>query len=115
VEKQEIVIRQHVVLSSFTKSTNIYPFNAKEVVSGIAVSGNVTFNSDTSFVRIIVDNGNNNVYMIYEIYPMLITKKTFDFEYEAEETNFLNGYSPIELQIQLRDAYVNITKISLNT
>ena len=43
--------------SSFSKSTNIYPFNTKEVITGLAVSGNITFNSDTSLVRIIIDDG----------------------------------------------------------
>ena len=100
--------------NSFSKSTDIYPFNAKEIITSIAVSGNITFHSDTSFVRIIVDDGNGHVYMLYEVYPMLTVEKRFHFEYKCEETSFLVDYFPVGLQIQLRDAIVNIDKILLS-
>ena len=100
--------------TDFSQSTTIYPFSVKEIITGLAVSGNIFFNSDTSFVRIIVEDGNGNVYMLYETYPMLTIGKSFDFEYEAEETSFLNDYFPEELQIQIRDASIFIDKISLS-
>jgi len=100
--------------TGFSKTVAINPFNAKEAITGIAVSGNITFYSDTSFVRIIVNDGNDNVYMLYETYPMLTIEKRFDFEYECEETSFLNDYFPVELQILVRDAKVSISKISLS-
>jgi len=100
--------------TGFTKSTIIYPFNAKETITGIAVTGAITFHSDTSFVRIIVNDGNDNVYMLYETYPILTIEKRFNFEYECEETSFLNDYHPVELQILVRDAQVSIDKISLS-
>jgi len=98
----------------FSKTTTINPFMQNEVIAGIAVSGNITFNSNTSFVRIIVSDENGNVYMLYETYPMLTTETRFSFEYECEETCFLNGFEPVELQIQVRDASVGIGKISLS-
>jgi len=100
--------------TSFSKSTAFNPFEAKEIVTSIAVSGNITFNSDTSFVRIIVDDGKGNTYMLYETYPMLTAEKSFNFDYECEETSFLNDYVPVELQIQIRDANISISRISLS-
>jgi len=100
--------------TSFSKTVTINPFNAKEAITGIAVSGNITFYSDTSFVRIIVNDGNGNIYMLYETYPMLAVEKIFKFEYECEETSFLNDYYPMELQIQVKDAHASIEKISLS-
>ena len=82
--------------TSFSTTTTIYPFSAKDTATAIAVSGSITFNSDTSFVRIIVNDGNGNVYMLYETYPMLTVETQFVFENECEETSFLDDYYPME-------------------
>ena len=45
---------------------------------------------------------------------LLTTDKSFTFEYECEETSFLDDYEPVELQIHVKDATVSIRKISLS-
>jgi len=55
--------------STFINDSVINPFSGN-TVTGIGISGDIVFNSDTSFVRIIVDDGVNQ-YLIYETYPML--------------------------------------------
>jgi len=56
--------------TSFSKGIVIHPFSYKTNTTGIAVTGHIIFNSDTSFIRIIVDDGKDNVYLLYEIYPI---------------------------------------------
>ncbi|MDL2241119.1 hypothetical protein LJC25_02705 [Bacteroidales bacterium OttesenSCG-928-K03] len=99
---------------NFLESTSIYPFTEKSAVTGIAISGHVTLNSDTSFVRIVVNDNNGNAYMLYEVYPMLVNERSFNYEYECEETCFLDNYFPNELHIHVKDANITIKKISFS-
>ncbi|MDD3130399.1 MAG: C1 family peptidase [Bacteroidales bacterium] len=88
---------------TFTTDTELFPFNG-QTLYGAGVNGNITFNSDSSLVRIIVGNGTGLEYMIYETYPMLDTVWTFTFNEECEETCFLEGFAASSIIIQITDA-----------
>lgn len=75
---------------TITTDTEIFPFNG-ETLYGAGVNGNITFNSDSSLVRIILSDNSGMEYMIYETYPMLDTIWSFTFNEECEETCFLDG------------------------
>jgi len=95
--------------STFNTDTIINPFS-NSTVTGIGISGDIVFNSDTSFVRIIVDDGSDQ-YMVYETYPMLETDTVFDFDYECEESCFFDNFQPIDLILQVSDASVYIENV----
>lgn len=95
---------------NFTTDTEIYPFNG-ELLYGVGVNGNITFNSDSSLVRIILKDSLSIEYMIYESYPMLDTIWTFTFNEECEETCFLDEYIATSFIIQIIDASIYLDEI----
>lgn len=111
---QRPVFDQSIIIGqTFTTDTEIFSFNG-QTLYGAGVNGNITFNSDSSLVRIIVGDGSGLEYMIYETYPMLETSWTFTFSEECEETCFLDGFAATSLIIQVTDAslYLNQLKWS---
>ena len=99
-----------IINNSFSEDSTITPFN-DDAMSGIGVTGSIILNSDSSFIRIIVNNILGEEYLIYETYTMLTDTNNFEFVSECEESCFLDGYIPIEIIIQVRDGYVNLYKI----
>lgn len=95
---------------TFTTDTEIFPFNG-QTLFGVGVNGNITFNSDSSLVRIIVGDGSGLEYMIYETYPMLETSWTFTFNEDCEETCFLEGFAATSLIIQVTDASLFLNQL----
>ena len=90
---------------TFTTDTEIFPFSG-ETLYGTGVNGNITFNSDSSLIRIILKDSLSIEYMIYETYPMLDTVWNFTFNEECEETCFLDGFIATSMIIQVRDASI---------
>lgn len=88
---------------TYATDTEIFPFNS-ETLYGIGVNGNITFNSDSSLVRIIIRNNSGLEYMIYETYPMLDRVWAFSFIEECEETCFFEGFTATSVIIQITDA-----------
>ncbi len=85
------------VSCKITHDTVLAPFRG-DTLTGVAVSGNITFNSDTSLVRIIVnDTVNGHKLMVYETYPMIAGDNVVTFSNLSEESSYLTGYVPAEL------------------
>ncbi|MBC8486894.1 MAG: hypothetical protein H8D45_12760 [Bacteroidetes bacterium] len=95
---------------TFTTDTEIYPFNG-ETLYGVGVNGNITFNSDSSLIRLILKDSLSIEYMIYESYPMLDTVWNFTFNEECEETCFFDGFIATSLIIQVLDASIYLDEI----
>ncbi len=96
--------------TTFTNDSVINPFSG-DTVTGIGISGDIIFNSDTSFVRMIVDDGSNQ-FLIYETYPMLEDTNVFSFTYECEESCFFDSYIPTDIILQVSDASLIIDEIN---
>jgi hypothetical protein len=111
LQAQTPVFNDSIVINqNFTSDTEIFPFNG-QTLYGIGINGNITFNSDSSLVRIIISNSAGLEYMIYESYPMLDTIWNFTFNEECEETCFLNGYTGTSIIIQIRDASIFLSQL----
>lgn len=109
VNSQSIEIYQ-----TFTSDAEIQPFTPEDTIYGITVSGSVNLKSDTSLVRIILSDINGTKWMIYESYSLIATEKEFDFEYECDETCYLEETIPVSITIQIIDAELYISTLGLN-
>ncbi len=94
-----------------THDTICNPFNGT-LVTGMGLSGSVVFNSDSSFLRIIVRDSIDVEYLVYEAYPMISDTSRFSFTNECEESCFLNNFIPSRLIIQIKDATIRLNNIS---
>lgn len=83
----------------------------KVPISGLVISGEVSLNSDTSLVRIVLIDKNEDEYLVFEAFPLLAEGKTFDIYEIGEETALLNNISPSYLSITIIDAKINLTDI----
>ena len=97
-----------VVNQTFITFTEIYPFNSIQMY-GAGINGNVTFNSDTAIVKIILRDSLNMDYLIYETNNFLNPNTSFAFAEECEETCFFDGFTPTSIVIQVVGASVTLS------
>ena len=97
---------------SFTNDAVIHPFNG-QILHGAAVTGTVSFNSDTSLVRIIlVDTLTSNELLLYETYPMIDTLWSFAFTTKCDETCFLLGFPANAIKIIVNNATLYLGQLA---
>ncbi|MCP3683472.1 MAG: hypothetical protein GY861_12365 [bacterium] len=95
---------------SFNKDSS-FPL-ASGTVSGLTFSGDIQFYSDSSFIRLLLVDTNENEYLIYETYPLIADSNKFEVNNICEETCVLDSVSPSSIRIELEDARINIKGIS---
>ncbi|MBE0654034.1 MAG: hypothetical protein IH594_09560, partial [Bacteroidales bacterium] len=88
----------------FFESRQIEPFVSPKPVSGLVISGDVDLYSDSSLVRIVLTDVNNNEYLVYETYSLLNEENSFYVFEEGEETILLDRVIPARLSIKVTDA-----------
>lgn len=94
--------------TTFQVSGDIYPFQGINSITGLNMTGNVELNSDTSLVRVLLQDSTGKEYMIFEAYPLIVTEYEFSVSNACDETCFLDEISPYSLEIQIINAEVTI-------
>jgi hypothetical protein len=93
--------------STFTSSVEIFPFGQIDMISSISLVGDVTLNSDTSLVRVILEGRSGIHYMIFETYPLISENREFSVSNYCDETCFLDQIRPYSIMIQVIDATIH--------
>lgn len=104
-----------VIDSSFNTDGEIFPFFQNDTINGLSISGSITFNSDTSLVRVIISDAVGNEWMVYEAYPMIVSDTSFDIVEECDETCYLDEFIPYSLRIQITDALILLDSLNYST
>jgi hypothetical protein len=89
---------------TFTGDTVLYPFENIENISEMTMDGNVEFFSDTSLVRLILEDENGYKYMIFESYPLISAGPLVSASEYCDETCALNECNPYSLIVQVINA-----------
>ena len=97
----------------YTATTEIFPFGNINLLYGLAVSANIDMNSDGSLVRIILVDNAFNEFLIYEAYPLLEKNRNLNLKNVCEETSVLGGVKPYSVKIEITDAQVDLTELTL--
>ena len=97
--------------SVFEAGNNILPITQKQKISGLSVSGNITFTGDKGFVRIVLTDDSGNEYLVLETNTIFENKTNVSFDEFCEETALLNNIVPKQLTIESTDAQVAINGI----
>ncbi|MDT8393865.1 MAG: C1 family peptidase [Bacteroidales bacterium] len=97
--------------STFSSSTEIYPFNQSDTIYGLGVSGNIVLNSDTSLVRLVFVDSDYNEYLLYEAYPYICDSWSFSISNVVDETKYLNLTLPHSLYVYVYDASIELTTL----
>ena len=77
--------------------------------------GDKEFYSDTSLVRLILEDVNGFQYMIYESYPLISTRSNFTAEEYCDETCALDDCHPYSLIIQVTGAEIFLRYLSYDS
>jgi hypothetical protein len=101
--------------SIFTVDGEIFPFEPDDTIYELSISGSVNLNSDTSLVRVILTDDAGNEWMAYEAYPLILPGKFCVLENVADETMYLQVFSPYSIQIQITDASLTLDFLNLQT
>ena len=100
---------------TFYNDTTLNVFD-RGYVSGISISGDITFKSETGLVRIIVSDKMHNEFMVYESYPMITEgKKNVHFLQKCEESCFMDNFMPTQLRIEIISAEIYMDQIEIST
>jgi hypothetical protein len=101
--------------STFKSSFEIFPFNQIDKIGGINVEGEVYLNSDTSLVRLILEDDDGFQYMIFETYSLICPNLYINFKDSCDETCFLEQVNPNSIIIQVIDATLNLKSFYYST
>ncbi|RLD54086.1 MAG: hypothetical protein DRJ05_15335 [Bacteroidetes bacterium] len=96
--------------TTITADCEFDPFTSSNAIHSLKISGNLTLNSDTSLVRIVLYDTLFNEYMVYESYHLIASEPSFNFYDVCDETCYLDSVSPYSLEVQIVNA-----SLTLNT
>ncbi len=91
------------------------PFDSIRQISGLSISADVKFDSDTSLVRVILIDELNREYLVYEAFPLISGVPEFSVDSAGEETMVLKNIIPAAIRIEVVHASVLLKEIALNT
>ena len=97
--------------SVFEAGNNVLPITQKQKISGLSISGSITFIGNKGFVRIILTDDYENEYLVLETNTIFENKTSISFEEFCEETALLNNVQPKQITIESTDAQVTINGI----
>ena len=97
--------------SSFVTTDSILPITLKQKISGLSVSGSITFTGEKGFVRIVLTDDYENNYLVLETNTIFENNTSVSFEEFCEETALLNNVLPKQIIIECTDAQVTINGI----
>jgi hypothetical protein len=97
--------------NSFSTDTEIYPFGTSDTIYGLTISGSCMLNSDTSLVRVILQNSNNEELLIFEAYPLITDGYDSSFSNIGDETRILEMTIPLSVRVEIVDANIDILEL----
>jgi len=101
--------------STFTTDAEIFPFENLELISELLIEGDVELSSDTSLVRVILEDENGFRYMVLEAYPLICPEIDFTVQDHCDETCALDMINPASVIIQIIDATLDLKSFSYET
>jgi PKD repeat protein len=83
-------------------------------VAGLAISGNVSLLSDIGYVRVLMVSTRGDEYLVLETNPLLAKGKQLVLDEYCEETKTLSNVAPALLKIEIANASLMLTSVSVS-
>lgn len=96
----------------FRDNVQLSPFHNIKHIIGFAVSGKLTKKGTDYYARILLCDRNGNDHLVLELYKEINNKDVLLLSDYCEETMILDSIQPVSIKIMLRDAEVQIDKIT---
>lgn len=88
---------------------------ADRPVCNLSISGSVSLPSDTSLVRVVLEDTEGGSWLVFEATQMLTNRTTVSFTDYGEETTHLCGVTPRMLKVYVRDAALTLANVTVDT
>ena len=99
----------------FEAGNHILPVTLEQRISGLSVSGHITFTGEMGFVRIVLRDGFEDDYLVLETNTIFENKTDIPFDAFCEETALLNNVLPKQILIECTDAQITLNEIQYTT
>ena len=111
MEPSSKVVKARCGMTISRDTTIMLDFRSK--VSSLSITGSsILDNDNNSFIRVTLEDDYHYEYLVYEIYPMLVSDLKSGFENIAMETVMLDNVTPKKMNIQLLNASITIDDIN---
>jgi C1A family cysteine protease len=95
----------------FDENKDTLLIKTSQSISGMSISGNITFTGEKGFARIVLIDKHDNEYLILETNTVFEKDTNVSFSGFCEETALLNNVSPMQIVVECADAQVSIQEI----
>jgi len=96
----------------YSNETEIYPFRDNPgPIYGLTMSGKAQLNHDTSLIRVVLKDMNDNEYLIFESNKLLNYNDTINIHSACDETSLIDSITPKSILIIIQNAELYISKI----
>jgi len=113
-----LTIAQNQIITvdtTITSDCEFYPFSSVSTIQGLGFSGSVTLNSDSSLVRLIYIDGDNNEWLLMESYPMITNDFNINYSDYSDETRYFDNNPTGSILVEIIDASINIDALICST
>lgn len=101
--------------TTITADCEFYPFNGVNTIYGLTFSGSVTLNSDSSLVRLVYIDNDNNEWLLIESYPLITNDQNVSYTEYCDETCYLETSVTGSIIAQIVNASVTIDSLTYST
>ena len=100
---------------TFEKDSTVMPFTGQPFIYSLKLSGIAHLNTDTSLIRVILNDHLGDPYLIFETYSLLADTFTIALADTSDETKYLKKITPASISVQVINASVHLATISYDT
>lgn len=91
------------------------PLPSERTIHNLSISGSVSLPTDTSLVRVVMEDIDGRSWLVFEATQMLTNRTAVSFENYGEETRYLCGVTPQVLKVYVRDAALSLSGVTVDT
>lgn len=108
INAQEV---NYKIYETFYSNEEILLFENEETSNGIRINGSITLNNDSSYVRAVLVDINQNEYLVFDIFKLVCPSGDTTFSNICYETCYLDNIDLHSIKIEIVDAELIIYEI----
>lgn len=95
-----------IVDTTITADCEFFPFGTVDTIYGLSFTGSVVLNSDSSLVRLVYIDGDNNEWLLMEAYTLITNDTNVVYSKHCDETCYFDGNPTGSIFAEIIDATV---------
>lgn len=97
-----------IVDTTITADCEFFPFGTADTIYGLSFSGSVVLNSDSSLVRLVYIDGDNNEWLLMEAYTLITSDTNVVYSKHCDETCYFEANPTASIVVEIIDASVTV-------